>query len=175
MSAKEPGRSKFLRNRQVAIPLLSVLCLALTGCQIQEDRPAATATPVEYQRDFPVLEIEDENFSTEVAKSLEFVEVDSLPPSEQQEAVVNPVQDTQAFIVVDERYRIFVEEFETNQVYELQGPFQPGRPFSRLTWLDNNVLAFDQWSTPHHGVHYEIDIRERKLIYVSIITDMVDP
>jgi hypothetical protein len=150
--------------------------MMLIGCQAQEDRSPATATPVEYQRDFQVLEAElDEDFATQIAEQLEFVQVASLPLSEQQDVVVNPEQDTRAFIVSDGQDRLFIEELETNQLYELQGPLLSWRPISGLTWLNNDVLAFDQWSNPHHGVHYEINIRERKLILVSIITDVTGP
>lgn len=168
-----------MKSTGVTIPLLPIVCLGLaifTGCQVREDRPVATATPVEYQRDFPVLEAEfGDDFATQIAEPLEFIQVSDIPLSEQQDVVVNPEQDTRAFIVGEEQYGIFIEDLETEQLYELQGPFLSWRPFSGLTWLNNDVLAFDQWSNPHYGIHYEINFRERKLVSVSAITDVVDP
>lgn len=49
--------------------------------------------------------------------------------------------------------------------------FSPGRPFSNLQWLSDEVLAFKQWSQPHHGLYYEVNITTEELIKVIPIND----
>jgi hypothetical protein len=60
--------------------------------------------------------------------------------------------------------RLFVKDTRTRVVYEVQGIPLGHRPFSDLRWFGRSRLVFDRWSQPHHGMHYELDIRQKRLV-----------
>ena len=68
-------------------------------------------------------------------------------------------------------YRIFFTERKSKKVYEIRGLPLAWRPFSDMVWLNNHTLTFDRWANPHHGTHYEIDARTRKLKRALIFSD----
>jgi hypothetical protein len=49
--------------------------------------------------------------------------------------------------------------------------FAPGRPFSNLQWVSEDVLVFDQWSQPHYGLHYRVSIDREELLSVTPLKD----
>ena len=69
------------------------------------------------------------------------------------------------------RYRIFAEELQTGTTYEIQGLPLQWREFTDLVWVTNNILVFDRWSQPHYGVHYAVDVQEKKLLLASPFPD----
>lgn len=87
----------------------------------------------------------------------------------------NPARNRnfESFTVDDEKghSRIFFVDRKTKKIYEIRGIPLEYRPFSDLIWLDNKTLAFDRRANPHHGSHYEIDARARKLKKVLIFKD----
>jgi hypothetical protein len=155
---------------RLPISLALFLTLIVTGCA-EESTPLRTTTPIAYQRDFPVTESPfDSDFFAQIAEQLEIVEVSYNQFDRQENVVLNPSQTYRAFTVCDEQCGIYVEQSEDNRLYELRGPFLPWRPFSGLTWLNDNILAFDQWSNPDYGIHYQINFTEGKIESVSAIT-----
>ena len=60
--------------------------------------------------------------------------------------------------------RLLVTDRKTAKVFEVRGLPMEWRPFSDLAWQDNQTLVFDRWSQPHHGVHYQINVKLKKLI-----------
>lgn len=67
--------------------------------------------------------------------------------------------------------RLFVVERPTRKIFEIRGlPFE-WRPFSNLTWADNQTLMFDRWSQPHYGVHYAVNVNSRKLLIAAPFPD----
>ena len=67
-----------------------------------------------------------------------------------------------AFTVSDTR--LLVSDRTSGKLFEVRGLPMEWRPFSDLAWVNNQTLVFDRWSQPHYGVHYEIDVRRKKLI-----------
>ncbi len=67
-----------------------------------------------------------------------------------------------AFTVSDTR--LMVLDKTSAKIFEIKGLPMEWRPFSDLAWVNNKNLVFDRWSQPHYGVHYEIDVKQRKLI-----------
>ena len=63
--------------------------------------------------------------------------------------------------------RLFVTERETKKIFEIKGLPLEWRPFSDLSWVNNQTLMFDRWSQPHYGVHYVVNVKTRKLLVVS--------
>lgn len=78
----------------------------------------------------------------------------------------------EAFIVADTR--LLVADRTTGKVFEIRGLPMEWRPFSDLAWVNNQTLVFDRWSQPHYGVHYQIDVRRKKLIKAVPFPDKVD-
>ncbi len=76
-----------------------------------------------------------------------------------------------AFIVSDTR--LLVADRTTGKVFEIRGLPMEWRPFSDLAWMDNQTLVFDRWSQPHHGVHYQINVKRMKLIKAVPFPDQV--
>jgi hypothetical protein len=69
--------------------------------------------------------------------------------------------------------RLFIGERRTGKLFEIRGLPLEWRPFSDLTWADNKTLLFDRWSQPHYGVHYEVNVKSRKLIVALPFPDEV--
>jgi len=74
-----------------------------------------------------------------------------------------------AFTVDDTR--LFVLEKATHKIFEITGLPLEWRPFSNLTWADNQTLMFDRWSQPHYGVHYVVNVKSRKLLIAAPFGD----
>jgi len=68
-------------------------------------------------------------------------------------------------------FRIYFVERVTGRVYEVRGLPLPYRPFSALSWVNNRTLAFDRWSQPHYGVHYVVDVRNKRLVTAAAFPD----
>jgi dienelactone hydrolase len=77
-----------------------------------------------------------------------------------------------AFIISDTR--LLVSDRTGGKVFEVKGLPMEWRPFSDLTWVNNQTLAFDRWSQPHYGVHYEVNVKLKKLIRAGPFPDKVE-
>jgi hypothetical protein len=67
--------------------------------------------------------------------------------------------------------RLFINDTRKRVVYEVRGLPMEHRPFSDLRWSTQQRLEFDRWSQPHHGMHYELDMRRRRLVVVYAFPD----
>jgi hypothetical protein len=67
--------------------------------------------------------------------------------------------------------RIYFVERATGKVYEVRGLPLPYRPFSSLSFVNNRMLVFDRWSQPHYGIHYAVDVKEKKLVTAAAFPD----
>ena len=76
--------------------------------------------------------------------------------------ITNRTRTYEAFTV--DRTRLFVAERRTGNVFEIKGLPLEWRPFSDLTWANEHIFMFDRWSQPHYGVHYSVDVKEKRLI-----------
>jgi hypothetical protein len=104
------------------------------------------------------------------------VEVPGLPDErELDERAISPDGRFQAFATCEPGCRVLVQSIHQGEVHELQGPlFSDLRPFSRLVWHSSDILLFDQWAQPHYGIHYTVDVRNRRLLQAAPITDNED-
>jgi hypothetical protein len=94
----------------------------------------------------------------------------SIEPDFKKEKLVTSRNKKYDAFTVDET-RLFVTERGTKKVFEIKGLPMEWRPFSDLSWVDNQTLMFDRWSQPHHGVHYVVNVKTRKLLVVSPFGD----
>jgi pimeloyl-ACP methyl ester carboxylesterase len=78
----------------------------------------------------------------------------------------------EAFTVSDTR--LLVADRQTAKVFEIKGLPMEWRPFSDLVWVDNQTLVFDRWSQPHYGVHYEVNVKQKKLIKAVPFPDKIE-
>lgn len=69
-----------------------------------------------------------------------------------------------AYTVNKEAERLIIMDTRNRLVYEVLGIPLEYRPFSDLRWTKSGTLVFDRWSQPHHGVHYELDVRQKRLV-----------
>jgi hypothetical protein len=57
---------------------------------------------------------------------------------------------------------LMVRDERSGEILVVSGlPF--ARPIDDVAWDGADRLVFDQWPQPHHGVHYEMDVRIRRL------------
>jgi hypothetical protein len=71
----------------------------------------------------------------------------------------------------EEGDRLYLQEVQFGNQYEVYGIPLPYRPLSDLVWLDDHLLAFDKWSQPHHGVHYVVDVQRLRLVLSTPFPD----
>lgn len=68
--------------------------------------------------------------------------------------------------------RILIENLETEQIHEFDFSARAvWRPISHLRWLDANTLLFDQWSQPHYGFEFAVDVYKQELVLYVVVTD----
>jgi hypothetical protein len=77
----------------------------------------------------------------------------------------------QAFCTFGNPCRIFVRDFEQKILYEITGLPLENRPFSDLVWMKDKYLIFDRWSNPHYGMHYVVDVKEKKVLLMTSFPD----
>ncbi|QRK11420.1 hypothetical protein JQX13_15895 [Archangium violaceum] len=104
------------------------------------------------------------------------VRVPGLPADSELDERASSLEGSfQAFATCEPVCRVLVRSVPRGEVYELQGPtFTDQRPFSGLVWLASDILVFDQWTQPHYGIHYAVDVRARGLLQAAPFTDRVD-
>ncbi len=151
--------------------LLLILGISfLAACANPSKTPTATATLPD-----PHHHVDDINNNSLWQQNLEGfkIEESSIEPEQQKDNItVNPSRTMQAFSSCNHACHVFFEDLSAGKVYEIQMPsFLPGRPFSSLDWVTDEVLVFDQWTQPHYGVHYAINIHEKKLVLASPFPD----
>jgi hypothetical protein len=101
------------------------------------------------------------------------VEVPELPAaSERDESAPSPDGAFEAFATCEPECRVLVRSVSGGAVYALQGPLFSGpRPYSGLVWLPADVLVFDQWTQPHYGLHFAVDVKGHRLLRAAPFTD----
>ena len=55
--------------------------------------------------------------------------------------------------------------------FRIDGLPLPQRPFKGSAVGFNGYLIFDRWSQPHYGVHYVVDIKERRVVHAAPFPD----
>ncbi|ATB42647.1 hypothetical protein CYFUS_008126 [Cystobacter fuscus] len=104
------------------------------------------------------------------------VEVPALPSgTELDERALSPDGRFQAFATCEPGCRVLVQPVGRESLLELRGPaFSELRPFSGLVWLTADILVFDQWTQPHYGIHYAVDVRNRRLLQAAPFPDRIE-
>lgn len=120
-----------------------------------------------------VVDVNETRFDQQNLVDFKIVPV-SVESGLRRENIINQNKTFQAFSTCDEAAcRIFYEELNTGQTYEIQGLPLPHRPFSDLIWVTNEILVFDRWSQPHYGIHYAVDVSEQRLLLASPFPDLL--
>jgi len=66
---------------------------------------------------------------------------------------------------------LFVRDRRTHRVREVRGlPFE-WRPFRDAAWARDGVLLVDRWSSPHHAMHYALDVAHDRLVAAQAFHD----
>lgn len=91
------------------------------------------------------------------------------------EDVTSSNADFRAFIACEFEKcqpRLFVEDLANTNIFEVTFSMRmTWRPLSSLTWIDDNILAFSQFSNPHYGFRFAVDISQRKHLLTLVIAD----
>jgi len=141
--------------RAVGIPigLAAVLCLHVSIVD-QQSKPSLPKA----HRHISV----DRSATGEEIPEFSMSEVSLDANTKKENLITNRTRTYEAFTV--DRTRLFVAERRTGNVFEIKGLPLEWRPFSDLTWANDHTLMFDRWSQPHYGVHYSVDVKEKRLI-----------
>ena len=70
--------------------------------------------------------------------------------------------------------RVFVTDLGTDETYEISGEelyIEAGRLINSLKWIDNDILTYERWTTPHVGHRYVVDIKKKKQTDAFILFD----
>ena len=158
--------------------MLFGLCLLIIfiaqGCQTVEVSPVIAPTPTFPDPHHHVVDVNNNSLGPQNADGFKITEVSVAPDLSHEQATLNQDGTLEAFTTCDQSCRILFKELETGHIYEIQAPsFSPARPFSGPVWITSDILIFDQWSQPHYGVHYAVDVRDKKLILASPFTDQI--
>ncbi|AKI98692.1 hypothetical protein ATI61_10688 [Archangium gephyra] len=95
--------------------------------------------------------------------------------SEWDERAVSPDGKREAFATCEPECRVLVQAVGQGAPRELRGPaFTELRPFSGLVWLAPDILVFDQWTQPHYGIHYAVDVGNGRLLQAAPFPDSVE-
>jgi hypothetical protein len=118
-----------------------------------------------------VVDVSSPGLLAEVLPDFRIVAV--RPPAElaRDEIVLNAAGTYRAFAGCDESCRVFFEVTASGDTFEILGLPLPGRPFSGLVWVTDDILVFDRWSQPHYGLHYAVDVRARSLLLAAPFPD----
>lgn len=87
--------------------------------------------------------------------------------------VTNRIKTFQAFTVLQSLRktefgtsvidRILFFDVRRNQLYEIRGLPREDRPYDSLKTIGGDVLQFDHWESPHYGIRYKVNLRQKKI------------
>lgn len=161
---------------------LCFLAVFISGCFGSGNAASIIATPTLSDPHHHVIDVNQTELDPQSIANFEIIKASVDPNLKMENITVNPDGTFRAFTICDPtlcqdedccQERILVENLQTGQIYEIEGLPLPWRPFSDLVWVTNDVLVFDRWSQPHYGIHYAIDIHQRKLILASPFPDQL--
>ena len=112
-----------------------------------------------------------EKSAATVIDDFSMTETSPVAPTERENVTRSPNRRYEAFTVSG--VRLFIADKTTRKLFEIRGLPIEWRPFSNLVWADNRTLMFDRWSQPHYGVHYAVDVRNKRLIAAAPFPDKV--
>ena len=164
-------------TRSTGVALLVVL--VVPGCRSAplEKPPADAVIPVTLGDPHQhVVDVRGSWVAENPNEGFALVKVSALPAeSELDERALSPDSRFQAFATCEPDCRVLVQFLDQEGLYELRGPtFSELRPFSGLVWLSSDILVFDQWTQPHYGIHYAVDVRAHRLLQAAPFTDSIE-
>lgn len=107
----------------------------------------------------------------ELQPGVSFVHVKPVGASEKENIRTSKNRRFIAYTTSTATERLFIKDIKRDVVYEVQGLPLEHRPLSDLEWTSQSRLRFDRWSQPHHGVHYEVDVLQKKLVIAYAFPD----
>lgn len=112
----------------------------------------------------------EEKADDEVTKNIKFLEV-----AEYAGNIIKEIKNDKFGVSVvsdkNNQEQIYFQDLKTKKICQIIGIMNEHRPFSDLMFILPTVLVFNRYSNPHHGIEYEINLAERKVIHAKIISD----
>ena len=136
--------------------------------KVAPDAESANILSIKKARDLPDVELSDK------------IEKDANGKSTLRE---NPDKIRQAFVfcvpsgskeVTSCVQRVFVTDLGTDETYEITGEelfIEANRPVTGLKWVNNDVLSYERWASPHYGHRYVVDMKRLKQTAGFILSD----
>jgi len=155
------------------LPLFVLVCLlnACTATNLDvRTQPSPTIKLIDPH--YHVTDVNGNALGSQNARDFKLVRVQLDPKFPRENSVINQPSSFRAFSGCNPNCGIYLENLKTNEIYQFYAPsFLSSRPFQDLVWLSDHIIIFDQWTQPHHGVHFAINVREGKLILASPFPD----
>ena len=165
-------KSRYLREVRITIAL-GLITIMLGSCQNYARQPSILPTPTFIDPHYHVVDVNQTSLPLQALAEFEIVEVTINPSIMQKNVTLNHNGTFKAFTTHEVTFNIFVKNTVEDTIVEIRGFPSPWRPFSDLIWLTDEVLVFDRWSNPHYGIHYVVNIRERKLLVAAPFPDQM--
>jgi hypothetical protein len=106
----------------------------------------------------------------EITQNIKFIEV-----AEYAGNVVKEIRNEKFIVWVvsdkNNQEQIYFQDLKTNKICQIAGIINEHRLFSDMMFILPTILVFNRYSNPHHGIEYEINLAERKVIHAKIISD----
>jgi hypothetical protein len=161
-------------NGNILFGLCVLIAIVASGCQTVEVSARITPTPTLQDPHHHIGNANNNSLGPQNINGLEIVEVSISSDVTREQVATSQDGTLNAFTTCSKTCEILFEEIKTGRTYEIQAPsFSPARPFSNPVWIASNILIFDQWSQPHYGVHYAVDVVNKKLLLASPVTDQM--
>ena len=71
-------------------------------------------------------------------------------------------------------HRVYVTDLATDETYEITGEelfIEANRLINSLKWINNNILSYERWASPHYGHRYIVDLKQMKQTGAFILSD----
>ncbi len=167
------NKSKNPRKLRAALVILCLVVIMLSNCQNYRRQNTIPPTPTLTDPHHHVVDVNQINLPPEAVAEFKITDVAMAPDVIQENITVNHSETYKAFTTHETTFNIFIEDIREGITMEIQGFPSPWRPFSDLVWLTDDILVFDRWSNPHYGMHYAVNVRERKLIAAAAFPDQM--
>lgn len=166
-------KSKNPRKLRVALVILCLVVIMISNCQNYRRQNTIPPTPTLTDPHHHVVNVNQINLPSEAIAEFRITDVAMAPDVIRENITVNHSETYRVFTTHETAFSIFVEDIKEGTIMEIQGFPSLWRPFSDFFWLTDDILVFDRWSSPHYGIHYVVDVRERKLIAAAAFPDQM--
>ena len=125
-----------------------------------------------------VVDVHALPWKTELAPDVVILKVLAFDKKPRENCVTNQSKTMVAFTIFAgsqppdwQGEHVYIQKVGTDERFVILGIPKERRDFSDLTWVNDQYLVFDRWSSPHYGMHYIFDTAQKKLLLATPFPD----